>query len=103
MKKKKNLTNSVFLLTDHTIPLDNAPQEELTNIKRAKIIRGNNIKDIVNEESKEIYNFPDNKKELNIKENEPKKIKRKNSDNIDSKQIKRYFTKKKNTIFPRRK
>ena len=99
MKKKKNLTNSVFLLTDHTIPLDNAPQEELTNIKRAKIIRGNNIKDIVNEESKEIYNFPDNEKELNIKENEPKKIKRKNSDNIDSKQIKRYFTKKKTQYF----
>ena len=95
---KSTLTKSVYC-KDHSIDLDNGSKEEETfNIKRSKIIQDNYK---MRQKSDKIHIIPDEQKESKskIKDINPKKLKRKNSDDIGSKQIKRYFTKKKSQFF----
>lgn len=97
---KSKLGKSVMILADHSFFLNEPSNDKINKIKRARVIRANDIEDINNRNAEELYIQENDNNNNNLGEkNENKKIKRKKSNDIDKKQIKRYFTKKKSQYF----
>ena len=101
MKSKSKLGKSVMILADNSFFLDESSSDKINTIntiKRARVIRANDIEEINNRNLEEIYIQENDNNNLG-EANENKIIKRKKSNDIDKKQIKRYFTKKKSQYF----
>ena len=98
MESKSKLGNSVIILANHSFFLNEPSNDKINKIKRARVIRANDIEEINNRNLEEIYIQENDNNNLG-EANENKIIKRKKSNDIDKKQIKRYFTKKKSQYF----
>ena len=101
---ESKLTKSVVLFKENSGPLNIDSKDEIIKIKRSKAIKVNNIKDLASNigDWEQINYINENEKELAAKK-KAKTVVRKNSSDIDSQHTKRFFTKKKITIFPARK
>ena len=98
MESKSKLGKSVIILANHSFFLNEPSNDKINKIKRARVIRANDIEEINNRNLEEIYIQENDNNNLG-EANENKIIKRKKSNDIDKKQIKRYFTKKKSQYF----
>ena len=94
------LSKSVMFKENKSL-LNNDSIEENSNFISAKPLKSKKISNILakGEDFENIFYINENEDKSSIKQNETKKIKRRKSNDIDSKQIKRYFTKKKSQYF----